>query len=246
MKKIILGMVVVLLAALSAGAWWFYHSMDALVASAIRTYGPEITGVPVKLDGVKIVAAQGTAALHGLVLGTPKGFKAPHVLALDDVSMTLDVASLTSEVIVIKELTITRPDVIYERGAGGTNLDAILRNVDAYMAANLGASKDGGAKKSPARKLVIDHVVIKDCKAALSHPLLGDKTVGVSLPDLQLNGVGRKSNGATADEVTRQLLGALSQSLGRAVGTLNLDGAADSLKKGAQATTDRLRGLFGK
>ncbi len=220
--------------------------MDGLVASAIRGFGPDITGVDIKLGGVKITPAEGAAALHGLKLGSPKGFKADHVLVLDDVKATLDVASLTSDVVVIKELVITKPDIIYEKGPGGSNFDALLLNVNSYVAAHLTGTKEPGGAKPPSRKFVIDHVVLRDCKASLSHPLLGGSTVGVALPDLHLNGIGRKSNGATMDEATRQILTALSQSLGRAVTSVNLGGAVDGLKGGAQSAGDKLKGLFGR
>ena len=53
MKKILLGLVVVVLLGVGGGAWWLYSERDSLIADAIRTYGPQILGVPVKLGGVK-------------------------------------------------------------------------------------------------------------------------------------------------------------------------------------------------
>lgn len=245
-KKLLLGGLLLIVLAVGGGVWWAYRSMDALVASAIRNFGPDITGVDVKLGGVKIVPAEGTAVLHGLKLGSPKGFKADHVLVLDDVRATLDVASLTSDVIVIKELVITKPDIIYEKGPGGSNFDALLLNVNGYVASHLAGTKEPGGGKPPSRKLVIDRLLVLECKASLSHPLLGGSTIAVALPDLQLSGIGRKSNGATADEVTRQILTALSQNLVRAVGSVNLGGAVEGVKSGVQSAGDKLKGLFGK
>ena len=60
LKKLLLGLLLLLVLAAGGGIWWAYRSMDSLVASAIRGYGPDITGVAVKLDGVKIVPADGT------------------------------------------------------------------------------------------------------------------------------------------------------------------------------------------
>ena len=45
MKKILLGIAVVVLLGIAGGVWWLYSSIDSMVASAIRKYGPEITGV---------------------------------------------------------------------------------------------------------------------------------------------------------------------------------------------------------
>jgi putative membrane protein len=37
-----------------SGLWWLYHSLGPLVATTIRTIGPEITGVAVRIDHVDI------------------------------------------------------------------------------------------------------------------------------------------------------------------------------------------------
>src|SRR3990170_7945314 len=63
MKKILLGVALVLLLAIGGGAWWLYSSLNSLVASAIRTYGPEITDVPVKLAS-SVCSQTGGAVRH--------------------------------------------------------------------------------------------------------------------------------------------------------------------------------------
>ena len=141
-KKVLVGAAIALILALVGGVWWFSHSLDSLVASAIRTFGPEITGVSIRLDRVKIDAMDGRATLHGLVVGNPSGFTADHALSLGEISMTLDLASLTRNVIVIKRISIAKPEVSYELGPGGSNLDAIQRNVDRYVAQHLGRSEE--------------------------------------------------------------------------------------------------------
>ena len=52
MKKILLGLVVLVLLAAGGGAWWLYSERDSLIADAIRTYGPQILGVPVDMISV--------------------------------------------------------------------------------------------------------------------------------------------------------------------------------------------------
>ena len=108
-----------LILALGGGVWWFSHSLDLLVASAIRTFGPEITGVSIRLDGVTIAPMDGRAALHGLVVSNPAGFPTDHVLSLGKISMTLDLDSLTKDVIVIQQISIVKPEVSYDLGPGG-------------------------------------------------------------------------------------------------------------------------------
>ena len=141
--KILLGIALAVLLGIAGGAYWLYSSLDSLVASAIRQYGPEITGVSVKLSSANIKPADGTAALRGLLVGNPEGFKTEHALSLGEISMRLD--------------------------------------------------------------------------------------------------TGKKSNGATAAEAVKQVLGAIIQSVAKATRSL---GVVDSVKKDAEAVGGKIKGLF--
>lgn len=244
MKKILLGLVVVLLVAGGGGAWWLYSQRDTLIADAIRTHAPQILGVPVKLGSVKTDPATQSASLHGLVIGNPPGFATPHALSLDAVSVKLDLASLTKDVILIREIALVKPDINYERKAGGSNLDVIQRNAEQYAAGRGGgdAKKDAGARE-PGKKLVIENFYLREARAAVSAELLQGKSVAVPVPDLHLTDIGKKSNGASAGEATRQIMGALTASVTRAGGSA-LGGLPEDAKKGAGAVGGALKGLF--
>jgi len=244
LKKILLGIAIVLLLAIGGGVWWVYSSLDSLVASAIRTYAPEILGVSVKLSGVTIKPADGSASLRGLVIGNPRGFTTAHALSLGEVAMTLDINSLTKDVILIKQISVIKPDVIYEHASGGSNLDAIQRNVDGYVAAH-GGGKGESKDKGPGKKFIIENFYLKDGKAEVSAEILKGKTVSVPIPDLHLTDIGKKSNGATAGEAAKQIIGAITQSVTKASSSV-LSGAVEGVKKGAEAATGKLKGLLGR
>jgi uncharacterized protein involved in outer membrane biogenesis len=243
MKKILLGIAVVVLLGIAGGAWWLFSSLDSVVASAIRKYGPQITGVSVKLSRVKIMPADGTASLRGLVVGNPKDFRTEHALSLGEISMKLDIGSLTKDVILIKEISIIKPDVTYEYAPGGSNLDAIQRNVNRYVAENLGG-KNESKDKGTGKKFIIENLYVKDGKANVSSEILKGKPMVVTLPDLHLRDIGKKSNGATAGEATKQVLGAITQSATKATSSLNLSGAGDIVKKGAESAGEKIKGLL--
>ncbi len=242
-KRLLVGAALVFIIALAVGLWWLYHSLDALVASAIRTFGPEITGVSIRLDGVTIDALDGRAELRGLVVGNPPGFTSDHALSLGAINMTLDLDSLTKDVIVIKQIAVTKPDVTYELNAEGSNLGAIQRNVDRYV----GERRAAGSAQSepePGKKLVIETLTIKGATATVSTAVVTSRSASVPLPDLHLSNIGKQSGGATAGEVVRQVLGALTQSVTRTVASRNLGGVVDSLKQDPGAAVDKLKGLL--
>ena len=241
-KRVLVGAAIVLMLALAGGVWWFSHSLDSLVASAIRTFGPEITGVSIRLDRVTIEALDGRAALHGLVVGNPSGFTTDHALSLGEISMTLDLDSLTKDVIVVKQISIVKPDVTYELGPGGSNLDAIQRNVDRYVTQHGGANER--TKRNSGKKLVIEDLYIKNATAHVSTAAMQSSGMSVPVPDLHLRDIGKRSGGATAGEVVRQVLGALTHGVTRTIVSRGLGGTIDTLKEGAGSAVNTLRGLL--
>jgi hypothetical protein len=194
-RNVIVSLFLALFVVAAGGAWWLFMSIDGMVKQAIERWGTEMTGVTVKVDSVKIRAADGRGTILGLSVGNPKGFEARHAVTLGEMRLTIDAASITRDVVVIRELVLVAPDVAYERGQGSDNLALIQKNLDAWAATNAGAKqKEAG----PGRKFVIESIVIRDGKAHFS------ATLSAPMPVLQLRDVGRKSNGATAGEVARQ------------------------------------------
>ena len=149
--------------------------------------------------------------MRGFVLGNPKGFNTKSAMKFGEVSVTIDPSTITSDVIVIKEVRITEPEVTYELGSGGSNFDAIKRNVDAYVGGGgktppkKGEKKEAG-KKGP--KLVIENLYITGGKVGVSATFLKGKSVGGTLPDIHLKDIGKEKKtepGATPGEVAKKV-----------------------------------------
>lgn len=243
MRKFLWSSLVVVLLLIGGGAWWLWNSLDNVVASAIRSYGPEITKVNVKLDSVKIRPTEGLAALYRLELGNPKRFSTPRALAVGRISMVLDVATITQDVVRIKEITIEQPEITYEHATGGSNLDVIQRNAEAYV-----ADKTGSKKQTPAsgkeKKVIIDHLYIKGASAKVTTAMWQGKVVTLAVPDLHLSDIGKKSGGVTVGEASRQVLTAMTQSVSKSVSSLKLGGVVNGIKGGATAVGNSVKGLF--
>lgn len=221
--------------AIGAGVW-LYSSLDSLVKSAIETYGPQITGVSVSVGSVKLSPTSGQGTIKGLRLGNPPGYKTSHALTLSEISVTLDPASLTGNLILIREILVSGADVSYEKVGNTTNLDAIQHNVDAYMRKFGGGQPQAGG---PQKKMIIDSLVIQASKVELTAGLTGGSTFTAQVPDVRLRDIGKRTNGATAGEVVRQVIGALSSAV-----TRSATAALGSITKGAGKAADSVRGLF--
>jgi len=248
--KVLLGIAGVLLLAIGAGTLWVYYALGPLMATTIRTFAPNITGVTVRLDKVDLAPLKGTVDIRGLVVGNPEGFQTEHALSLGEINMTVRLRSIFSPVIVIEHILIDKPDIIYEIGGAGSNLDAIQQHVDRYVAEHFGGGtpkvKESAGPKNDGKKVVIEKLLIKRAMVHVSATILQGKDMAVPLPDLRLQDIGKDSNGATAGEAVKQVLGALTKSVGTAVATLHLGDAAGTAKEGTGSILKTIKGLIKK
>ncbi len=268
MKRLAIGLAS-LIVILVVGALILYSSLGSIITKAVTTAGPEIVQARVELRETVIDASSGKGTMRGLLIGNPKDFETESAFKMEEVKLILDTDSVTSDTVIIKEISILAPDITYELGGNGSNIDAIQKNVDAFVKKYGGSSDSGdkGAAKANGTKLVIDHVYIKGGKVNVSATFLGGKSITVSLPDLHLKDIGKAKNGATPGEVVKSILDALRGAILKAVAPLNLDkvgeaagkvvegakdvaqgtvkGVEDTLQKGAEGVTDAVKGIFG-
>ena len=123
---IALGAVVALII---VAAIFIFSSLDGIVQAAVEKFGTEIVGTNVELADVKISVTSGERALRGLVVGNPAPFETDSALNLGEISVSIDPTTITSGTIVIKKIAIGSPEITYELGSGGSNIDAIQKNV---------------------------------------------------------------------------------------------------------------------
>ncbi|MGC4098749.1 MAG: hypothetical protein QM706_16670 [Nitrospira sp.] len=242
MKKLLIGMTLLALISIAGSLWWVYTSLDAQVASAIRRYGPEIAGVPISLSGVHISLVDGRAGLRGLIVGNPDGFKTNHALTCGEVSMQLDIASLSTDVIRIKEVTLIKPEVTYEYAASSSNLDRLQRNIERYVSQQHGTGNPSRESESRA-KLVIEHLYVKNGAVRVSADILGGRAVSMTLSDLHLLDIGKKSNGATAGEAAQQVLNTMTHQITHSLAPLSVRSAGKTIQNGMHAATRAIKDL---
>lgn len=246
MKKLFIGLLVIV--AIVAGAL-FYVSSNAgsMIKDGVVTYVPPVIGADVALGNVDLDPANGAASLTGLVIGNPEGFKSAHAFKIDNMSVKLDIASLTSDVIHINEVRLDAPDMIYEIGSKGNNISKIQENVEKYVT-ELGLESSDDSEL----KYIIDNVYINATKVQIASDLLGGKGASVTLPDLHIADIGKRENGAIATDVLKQVFGvvnasvtkvAQSEVLGDVLGNVE-DAAGNVVKDLEDQVGEKLKGLI--
>jgi hypothetical protein len=261
------GVIAGLIAIFVIGAMIIFASIDSIIKEVVESVGPKMTQTEVKLDKVELSTSSGTGKLSGLLIGNPKGFTTPSAMQLGEIGVTLDMATLTQDTIVIKSILIRAPQITYEYGSTGSNIETIKKNVDSYVGQSTGASSTPASKSAPAektapkeeggKKLIIEDLRIQDAKVTAA--AMGQQ-MSQGLPAIQLKDIGKAKGGATPAEVVEQILAALQQQVARAAQSMGADklkdaakGALENATKGGipdgdttKGATDALKGLFGK
>lgn len=247
---------VALLILIGIGLYFFFSSLNSIVKAAVEKYGSEMTQAQVRLKEVAIELSSGKGSLRGLTVANPAGFKSERALSLGEISLQLDVGSVRQDTVVIKEISIMAPEVTYELGMRGNNIDALKRNVDAYTGQGKKKAKQSASPKEADRegkKLVVENLYIRKGKVNVSASELQGKTVSASLPEIRLTNIGKKTGGATAGELAEQVLAAIGQGAAKAAASSEISKLLGSGKVGdvsgageAAKAGETFKKLFGK
>lgn len=244
MKKILIG-VVVLVVIIAVGAFFLLGNLDSIVKAAVEKIGSDLTQTKVTLNDVNIEETSGKGVFRGFSVTNPNGFSDDDAFKFEEVSVTIDTASILSDPVIIKEVVIIGPEVVYEFGDDGTNLDRLNKNVQSKAGSG---SSGGGDSEGP--KFVIENLYLRDGKVAVQAPLLNEK-ISLPLPTIHLTDIGKEGRGATPGDIADQLMEAILAGAGSAVSSANIDigaltGAAGELAKDAQKVIEESGGDVAK
>ncbi|HXF78618.1 MAG TPA: hypothetical protein VN598_07130 [Usitatibacter sp.] len=235
--------VVAVLVVIAAGAgFWAYESLDLIVKYALEHYGPQVTGVTVEVDEVRLSPRDGRGSVKRVDIGNPPGFTAPRAARLGEISVWVDPATVRAPVVVIHEIVIDAPLITYERSDRGTNLDAIQKNISSYV--KRAQEAPGGGDRKPSgeevkHRFVVEKLVIRGGKVTMTNPGLKGQGVTFDLPAIEMHDLGRRQGGATGSEIASAVADTLVSRIAQKLLT-NLD----LLRKGGvEGAIDALKGL---
>lgn len=242
MKRIALIAVALILLALGGAAWWAVNSLDHLVKNALEHYGPQVLGVNVSVGQVEISAKDGRGAIREVVLGNPSGYAGREAVRLKEARLALDTATLTSDVVTVREISIDAPAISYEIVGGKANLEVIQANIEKFMASKSspsGKPESGASEAKKERRYIINEVNIRGAQVRVINPLLKDGGLSFTLPDLTLRNIGREGAPVTAAEAAQVVTRALVLRI--AAKALS---ASQILERGVEGVVDAIKGLF--
>jgi hypothetical protein len=254
MKKL-LAVLVVVLVLVAVGVVFLLGNLGEIIRGVVEKVGTEATQAPVTLQTVDLSLTDGKGELQNLVVGNPEGFTSAHAMKLDLVRVVIDTSSIQSDPVVIKEIVVDGPEVIFEVASGGTNIGKIQEAVEQY-AARLPKSGEEPPAEEPepapegeGKKLIIENLYVRNVSVQVVASFLGDKSRGATIKEIHLKDVGKAEGGVTGGEVAALFLEELLNQVVEAVADLEIEGLKDQLKEKSDGLLEKagksLGGLFG-
>ena len=167
LKKILLWAGIGLLVLVIAAAILVGLFLGRIVKYGVETVGPKLTQTTVKLDSVDLSLLTGSARVKGLVIGNPKGYKAPNAISVGSAVVRFKPMSVLSDKIIVKYVNVEAPEITFEGNPlGQNNLKKILGNVNAAVA-SLQAAAAAKEPAKPGKKLEVDEFSITGARVRL-------------------------------------------------------------------------------
>lgn len=185
-----------ILALLVAAYLILIFGCGSIVRSRINAYGPRLTQTDVKLTAAQLSPLSGTGSLLGLSVGNPKGWSDAEAFHLTSIHIDVVPSSIFSDHIVINEIVINDPELLYETHLVSSNIGDLIKNIAK------------STKKSPADSAVVKNgrkvtFVIKKLRLQRGHVKLGvgPTAVTLDLPETEFDNLGTGA-GVSAEELS--------------------------------------------
>jgi cell division septum initiation protein DivIVA len=240
MKKVILGLLLIIVIAIGGSVYYLLSNLDSLVEAAIEKYGSEATQTSVLVDSVKINLSDGAAGITGLTVGNPTGYGFANAFSLGEIRAAIDLQSLQEEPYIINEITVLAPQVFVEINEDNkTNLNELKNKLtagstDKPQDTQSQAPAEGSAAEP---RLIIRRLTFADGTIQAKVAALKNKEYELKLPSLDMTNLGG-SKGATATELASEILKRLTDHASDTVKKDIIDAELNRLKAKAQKKID--------
>jgi hypothetical protein len=205
MKKFLLFTSVILL--IAGGAFVFLSGdvINALIKEQIETVGTQVTEQAVTVDKVDMKLLKGAGTINGLVIANPSQYNAPSVFSLDEITLDINLKSLTTDLIVIDQIIIDKPQAVVEfTESGGANIKDILDAIKKNSAS--GAAKPKQETTANADPIIrVNKFVLAGVALTVDLTKLGNKAHQATLADINLTNIGGEA-GMPASELGAELV----------------------------------------
>ena len=246
----ILASIIVVVLLLCGGALWFLAggSLNEFVKVQIETVGKQVTEQTVSVKTVDIKLTEGAGSILGLNLANPQQYSQPNLFSLDEITLDINLESLTGQPIIIDAIVIKDPKAFVQvTSAGGSNIQDILKAIEKNIPKTAeSAGKESSGSGQQEVKIAVHKVVLAGTALSLDLTALGNKEHQLTLPDINLANIGGVEGlpaSQLGSEILKQALSSIWKKAKSAQKKKLVDKAKDKLKDKAKK---KLTELFSK
>ncbi len=198
------------------GALVLSFSLDGIVKSNIESTTSEMLDTSVDVNDVSLSILDGSGTIDGITIHNPEGFSDKPAVKLQQISMTIDLFSLLSDTVLVKEIRIQKPELYFEQRKSGNNLNALNEKLS--------------EQPSSETNMIIDYLLVADGRVTLTADIGEEKTVEGEFSKIEIEGIGRQGNNTMEQAMQQILEPILQRALQEAVKQGLMDKAKDALQ----------------
>jgi hypothetical protein len=202
--------------------------LDGYVQDVVEDRVSATTGTHAELDKVDLAIVDARGELGGLTIDNPEGYSTDYFLRIDDIAVSLQPRSLTTDVPVVTEVLVDSAHLNAEQRGRVSNLTDIRAHILAPPAAPTPSQEEG--------RIVIDRFRLTNARITVTSDAL-DESEDLMLADVVVEGIGRNSGGATYGEASGAILNAIVGAARTAVEGRLRDAALDAARDEAEEQT---------
>jgi hypothetical protein len=233
LRKILLVTLAVIVILVAAVVVFVNLFADRAVKAGIETAATKTLNVGVTINSLDLSILGGKLALQDLIIKNPPGYQHDKLLQLKTANIAVDVRSLLSDVVNIKEIKLDGAEVVLEqRGVSGNNLQDIMKSLPSAPKTEAGAQPSG--KKLHIDSLEISNITVK----AKLLPIPGKAdTVTLKLSPIKMTDLGGDNKLDTA-ALTGKILVAIANGIAEQGAGILPDDMLGSLKSTLAKTAE--------
>lgn len=189
---------VLLIAIVGVAIWLLVSNLDSIVKRVVEEVGSDTLGTKVSLSSATVSLGDANAALRGLQISNPTGFKEKHAFELGAIEVTIDPEATTTEEIVLPKVIVDQAKLNFEQKGSSNNLQTLIDNIDSE-------SGEGSGDEASEVRLVIKEFRLQGASMTLLDERLGE-AVDFQLPEIVVRNIGREGAGVTAEEAAERIM----------------------------------------
>ena len=212
---------------------------ERAVKVGIETAATKTLNVGVSLSNVDLSIMAGKLTLKNLLINNPPGYQHDKLLELKSAKIEVDVKSLLSDVVKIREIKLDGVNVVLEqRGISGNNLQDVIKTISR-------GQKDKDKPETSGKKLHIDVLEISNVTVKVKLlPVPGKAdTITLKLSPIRMTDLGGDNKLDTAALSSRILLAIANGIAEQGVGVLPKE-MVDTITSTLSKTIDLSKGII--